>query len=87
MRRLWFSLAWVAWLMMATVIVIVIDGLVSPSDAPPQSTIVQLLGGYDGQHMALNGDASMLAWACERILPAHLLAYLAWRLLKAIFWR
>lgn len=87
MMRLLLSLACVAWIAFVTIVVIVMEGYLSAGDTPPQSTMVRLLGGYGGQVITSNGDVSLLAWAWERILPVHLMAYLAWRVFKAVFLR
>jgi hypothetical protein len=85
LRRSAIFLAWLAWIMLVTVVVIVMDGLLRPCDIPPRSTIFRLLGGYDGQVISPMGDISLLAWAWESVLPAHLVAYAMWRAFKATF--
>jgi hypothetical protein len=87
MRRLAVFIAWAAWMMLVTVVLIAMDALLTSCDIPPESTIVRLLGGYDDQVISSRGDISLLAWAWERVLPSHLVAYVLWRAFKATFLR
>ncbi|MET0935044.1 MAG: hypothetical protein ABWX83_03595 [Luteibacter sp.] len=87
MKQLWRAVIWTVWIAVATIVLVVIESILSACDTPPRSTIVQVLGGYGSKVVSLNGDVSLLAWAWERILLAHLAAYAGWRAFKAVFLR
>jgi hypothetical protein len=81
------TIAWIVWLAVATIVLLAIESILSSCDTPLRSTIVRVLGGYTSEIVSLNGDVSLLAWAWERLLLAHLVVYAAWRAFKAIFLR
>lgn len=78
---------WVIWILFVSIIVIVMEAITSPGDIPPRSSIVELLGGYDSGAISQAGDASLIIWTLERVLPAHLAICLTWRAFKAVFLR
>ncbi|KJV37355.1 hypothetical protein VI08_00660 [Luteibacter yeojuensis] len=80
-------LGWASWLVVTSLALITLEGIIEVSDIPPRSTIVEALGGYDSGAVSDRSDASLLAWAWERILSVHLGAYIVWRAVKATLLR
>lgn len=78
---------WVIWISFVSIIVIVMEAITSQYDMPPSSSVVEFVGGYRSQAISPNGDVSLMAWALERVLPVHLIGYLAWRGFRAVFLR
>jgi hypothetical protein len=87
MRRFLVITLWVIWIAFVSIIVIVMEAITSPYDMPPKSSIMEFMGSYRSQTISPNGDVSLMAWALERVLPVHLMGYLAWRGFKAVFLR
>jgi hypothetical protein len=87
MKRGLVVASWVAWILFVSIIVIIMEAMTNPIDMPPKSALVQLMGSYDRGYISQYGDVSLLIWTLERVLPVHLMGYLAWRGFKAVFLR
>jgi len=74
------------WIIVITIIVVLVRFIVDPID-PPRSAVADFFVSSFNPERSLNEDVLTLGWGLERVLPIHLLAYLAWRVFKAVFLR
>lgn len=86
MRRFLVAALWVVWIIVATMIVVVMRFIIDPID-PPSSAVAEFLVANFSPGKPLNDDVATLGWGLERVLPVHLMGYLAWRGFKAVFLR
>lgn len=86
MRRVVISCLWLLWVTIVTMITIVLHVYLNPCPAP-RSSIVEFVAGRMHLWTSVDVDVMTLAWGFERVVPAHLAIYLAWRTFKAVFLR